>query len=178
MNKMMSDISITDMHAMSKNFISLMEDTLHFFSIKGRMGRGAFTIWYFFYVTMISCMWRGASFDDLFFCLIVFLFCFFILTNILGLLLMGVSTYDLIKDAYKYFFEYTEWLQVHFYTILKAGEFEVYLRYFMLLLTIILMALNVIQSIKRLRDMGVGIWWYLLPLYNPLALLIKKPKTS
>jgi len=42
-------------------------------------------------------------------------------------------------------------------------------------LTIILMALNVIQSIKRLRDMGVGIWWYLLPLYNPLALLIKKP---
>ena len=91
---------------------------------------------------------------------------------------MGVSTYDLIKDAYRYFFEYTEWLQVHFYTILKAGEFEVYLRYFMLLLTIILMASNVIQSIKRLHDMGVGIWWYLLPLYNPLALLIKKPKVG
>lgn len=66
-----------------------LEDTLHFFSTKGRMSRRAFAIWYFFYVTIISCMWGAASFDDFFFCLIVFMFCFFILTNILGLLLMG-----------------------------------------------------------------------------------------
>ena len=99
-----------------------------------------------------------------------------LLSNILGLVLVGLTCYEDFPDIWLYFFDNGQWLLRHGHGIGTPGfSFEIIFWYHVLSVVLaFVIVLHLYLCAKRCKDAGISVWWILVPLYNPFVLLLKK----
>lgn len=96
-------------------------------------------------------------------------------SNGLGLVSAFCWLYDGFSDLWMLHFNENQWLVSHgtgigphgfsYEKIVEGDITDVVLGLFVIL--------NLLFSAKRCKQIGVSMWWALVPLYNPIALLVK-----
>lgn len=102
-----------------------------------------------------------------------------LLSNILGMVLGFVSLFDAFPDIWLNMFDNDQWLLNHSHSIGSPGvsyEAIFWSNDIVPILLAIFISLYFYASIKRCKYLGLSPWWCLVPLYNPIALLLKEPK--
>lgn len=101
------------------------------------------------------------------------------LSNILGVVLGCISLFQAFPDIWLNLFDNDQWLLNHSHGIGSPSvsyEAIFWSNDIVPILLTIFISLYFYASIKRCKYIGLSPWWCLVPLYNPLALLLKEPK--
>lgn len=95
-----------------------------------------------------------------------------LLSNILGIAMIGFLFYWGIGDLWGYFSDNANWITNHngysTYAFVDA----------LVLVAALMFILHFILCAKRCKYIGISGWWSLVPLYNPIMLLYKKSKAD
>ena len=99
-----------------------------------------------------------------------------LLSNGLGMVLGGLILFDCLHNCWMYYFDHSNWSSAHSHGIGVQG-FS-YERIFdgevIGMLVGFFVISQIVLSAMRCKEKGVSIWMALVPLYNPLALLLNK----
>lgn len=102
-----------------------------------------------------------------------------LLSNIFGLVLGCVILFEAFPDIWLNMFDNDQWLLNHSHSIGSPGvsyEAIFWSNDIVPILLAIFISLYFYASIKRCKYLGLSPWWCFVPLYNPIALLLKEPK--
>ena len=104
------------------------------------------------------------------------IFSAFLFSNILGIVMDVLLCYDNIPDLWCYFFNENTWLARHNHGIgtTSFSYDSFWISDVLLLAFAIVVIIHLVFCFKRCKDIGISGWWCLVPLFNPIALLLRK----
>ena len=144
----------------------------------GIMNRRSFIIWFVVFAIIQWPMMMPfpgiRSVEELVFTLVVWALLF---SSVLGIVWFGIICYQCVPNIWKYLFEEDKWLEPYRHAIGEPGfsiERIFLLRDVLPLVLAFVIIVHLFLCVKRCRDAGISKWWVLVPLYNPIVLMIKK----
>ena len=114
------------------------------------------------------------SFDEMLFMMVVWALS---ISSVLGIALFGFICYLSVPNIWSYLFEEDKWLEPYRDAIGEPGfsiERIILLRDVLPLVLAFVIIVHLFLCAKRCKDAGINKWWILVPLYNPIVLMIKR----
>lgn len=145
---------------------------------KGIMNRRSFAIWFVVFAVIqwpVMMPFPGIrSFEELVFTLVVWALLF---SSVLGMTWFGVICYQCVPNIWNYLFDEDKWLEPYRDAIGEPGfsiERIFLLRDVLPLVLAFVIIVHLFLCAKRCKDAGISKWWALVPLYNPIVLMVKR----
>lgn len=142
------------------------------------MSRKSFIIWFVVFAIIqwpMMMPFSGVrSFEELVFMMVVWALS---VSSVLGIAWFGVICYQCVPNIWNYLFEKDKWLEPYRHAIGEPGfniERIFLLRDVLSLVLAFVIIVHLFLCAKRCKDAGISKWWVLVPLYNPIVLMIKK----
>lgn len=142
------------------------------------MNRKLFAIWFAIFIMLqwplTTLLMGNYSYIELLLLMVLFAL---LLSNIFGIVYVGLICYEIIPEIWNYFFHNPQWLKVHSHGIGTPGySFDnIFWQHEVLLLVLaVVVVIHLFLCAKRCKTIGISVWWILLPLYNPFVLLFRK----
>ncbi len=102
-------------------------------------------------------------------------------SNVFGIAFVGYMFWGKGREFWLYFHNKTQWIDEFGSDFVREGAsfgFSFWVHELIPLVFALIVLLHHYFCYKRCRDIGISAWWILVPLYNPIMLLLKKSKAD